>query len=524
MERLFTDPCITPLPPLYETRAPDPSPGRRDSAQETGRGGTHMPFDWRQYSSDTFDELFEARGQPRQVARRLVEYLGGLSAQELRERRVASELAIKVMGITFTVYSEGRNVDRAWPFDILPRIIARSEWERTEAGLKQRVAALNCFIQDLYTDRRIITDRVFPKSLLAGSANYRPHCEGMQPHGGVWAHVCGTDLVRDRDGTVYVLEDNLRVPSGVSYMIQNRMVTKRVFPELFETTAISPVDDYPAQLYETLAGLSPRPGDVPVIVLLTPGSYNSAYFEHCYLAQQMGVELVEGSDLFVGDDDCCYMRTIEGPERVDVIYRRIDDLFLDPETFRADSVLGVSGLLRAWRHGKVALANAPGAGVADDKVVYAFVPQMIQYYLGENPILPNVPSYLCYRDKERQHVLANLDKLVVKPANESGGYGMLIGPKASKSEREKFKALIEESPRNYMAQPVISLSTAPTLTDDGLEPRHLDLRPFILSRDDPYVTTGGLTRVALVKGSLVVNSSQGGGSKDTWVVDGDGAA
>ena len=478
-----------------------------------------MSIDWRQYRSQTFDELVEDGGVPRLAAQRLIAYLSGLSEPELAERRLASTLAIKVMGITFTVYSDGRNVDRAWPFDILPRVISHIEWERTEAGLKQRVAALNCFIQDLYTKQRIVKDGLFPKALLADSVNYRPQCEGVQPKGGVWAHVCGCDLVRDRDGTLYVLEDNLRVPSGVSYMIENRMVTKRVFPELFETTTILPVDDYPAQLYETLAGLSPRPGDDPVVVLLTPGVYNSAYFEHCYLAQQMGVELVEGSDLFVDGDDCCYMRTIYGPKRVDVIYRRIDDLFLDPETFRADSVVGVAGLMRAWKRGNVALANAPGAGVADDKVVYAFVPRMIKYYLDQDPVLPNVPSYLCYREKERQYVLEHLDELVVKPANESGGYGMLIGPKSTRAEREKFKKLIEADPRNYMAQPVITLSTAPTLTDDGLEPRHLDLRPFILSRDEPYVTTGGLTRVALVKGSLVVNSSQGGGSKDTWVVD-----
>jgi uncharacterized circularly permuted ATP-grasp superfamily protein len=483
-----------------------------------------MPIDWQQYRSQGFDELLERTGEPRLAARRLIEYLGGLSAAELSERRLASELAIKVMGITFTVYSDGQNVDRAWPFDILPRVISRVEWERTQAGLKQRVMALNCFIQDLYGEQRIVKDRVFPGTLLADSMNYRPQCEGVRPRGGVWAHVCGSDLVRDHDGTLYVLEDNLRVPSGVSYMIENRMVAKRVFPELFETTTILPVDDYPGQLYETLAGLSPRPGDVPVVVLLTPGVYNSAYFEHSYLARQMGVELVEGSDLFVGDDDCCHMRTIYGPKRVDVIYRRIDDVFLDPETFRPDSLVGVAGLMRAWTRGKVALANAPGAGVADDKVVYAFVPQMIKYYLDQDPILPNVPSYLCYREKERDHVLAHLDELVVKPANESGGYGMLIGPRSTRAEREKFKKLIQADPRNYMAQPVITLSTAPTLTEDGLEPRHLDLRPFILSRDAPYVTTGGLTRVALVKGSLVVNSSQGGGSKDTWVVDVEDAA
>ena len=483
-----------------------------------------MPIDWRHYRSQAFDELVEAAGEPRTAARPLVEYLSGLSTAELAARRLASELTIKAMGITFTVYSDGRNVDRAWPFDILPRVISRTEWERTQAGLKQRVTALNCFIQDLYADQKIVKDRVFPKALLADSKNFRPQCQGVKPKGGVWAHVCGSDLIRDRDGTLYVLEDNLRVPSGVSYMIENRMVTKRVFPELFETTTILPVDDYPAQLYETLAGLSPRPGDAPLVVLLTPGLYNSAYFEHAYLARQMGVELVEGSDLFVGDDDCCYMRTIYGPKRVDVIYRRIDDLFLDPETFRAESMVGVAGLMRAWTRGNVALANAPGAGVADDKVVYAFVPEMIRYYLDQDPILPNVPSYLCYREKDRAHVLAHLGELVVKPANESGGYGMLIGPKSARAEREKFRELIQADPRNYMAQPVIILSTAPTLTDDGLEPRHLDLRPFILSRDDPYVTTGGLTRVALVKGSLVVNSSQGGGSKDTWVVDVEDAA
>ena len=478
-----------------------------------------MAFDWHAYRSETFDELVGERGEPRVAAERLIAYLGSLSEPEIAERRLASELAIKVMGITFTVYSDGRNVDRAWPFDVLPRVISHVEWARTEAGLKQRVAALNCFIQDLYGRQRIVEEGIFPKALLADSVNYRPQCEGVKPRGGVWAHICGSDLVRDRDGTLYVLEDNLRVPSGVSYMIENRMVTKRVFPELFETTTILPVDDYPAQLYETLAALSPCPGDDPVVVVLTPGVYNSAYFEHCYLAQQMGVELVEGSDLFVDDDDCCYMRTIYGPKRVDVIYRRVDDLFLDPEAFRPDSVVGVAGLMRAWKRGKVALANAPGAGVADDKVVYAFVPQMIRYYLDQDPILPNVPSYLCYREGDRRHVLAHLDELVVKPANESGGYGMLIGPNSSRAERDKFKALIEADPRNYMAQPVITLSTAPTLTDGGLEPRHLDLRPFILSRDEPYVTTGGLTRVALVKGSLVVNSSQGGGSKDTWVVD-----
>ena len=484
-----------------------------------------MSIDWQQYRCEgSYDELFAAPGQPRPAARYLADYLASLSRDELAERRLAAELAIKVMGVTFTVYSEGRNVDRAWPFDIIPRTIPRAEWDVTERGLQQRVRALNHFIQDIYGAQRIIKAGVFPASVLKESANFRAQCVGMTPRHGVWAHICGSDLVRDTDGTMYVLEDNLRVPSGVSYMVENRLVTKRVLPELFGTGAILPVDDYPAQLYDTLTAMSPRAADDPCVVLLTPGIYNSAYFEHSWLARQMGIELVEGSDLSVGDNDIVTMRTVHGPKRVDVIYRRIDDLVLDPEVFNKESVLGVPGLMRAWLKGKVALVNAPGAGVADDKVVYAFVPEMIRYYLGEEPILPNVPSFLCMRDKERKHVLANLDKLVVKPANESGGYGMLIGPRASKKEREKFRALIEADPRNYMAQPTLSLSTAPTLTEDGVEPRHLDLRPFILSRGDSaaYVTTGGLTRVAMVKGSLVVNSSQGGGAKDTWVVDLDG--
>lgn len=486
-----------------------------------------MAVEWRDYDGKThFDELIDADGKPRAGAERLFAYLAQLSPKELAERRLAADLAIKIMGVTFTVYTEGKNVDRAWPFDIIPRVIAAKEWERTERGLKQRVAALNHFIQDVYGARKIVKDGVFPESVLAESVNLRPQCMGMKPRGGIWAHICGSDLVRDGDGTLYVLEDNLRVPSGVSYMLENRLVTKRVWPEIFETTTIRPVDDYPAQLFDMLAALSPRPLDAPTVVLLTPGIYNSAYFEHAYLAQQMGVELVEGPDLVVDEHDCVHMRTIHGLQRVDVIYRRVDDLFLDPETFRPDSMLGVPGLMRAWKSGKVALANAPGAGVADDKVVYAYVPAMIKYYLGEDPIIPNVPSYLCMDEKQKQHVLANLDKLVVKPANESGGYGMLIGPRATPAEREKFRELIEKNPRNYMAQPTLALSTAPTITDEGVQPRHLDLRPFILSKPDgeAYVTTGGLTRVAMVKGSLVVNSSQGGGSKDTWIVDLDAEA
>lgn len=478
-----------------------------------------MTIDWQHYSTHGFyDELLGGPAQPRPAARVLCHYLGSLSEGELGERKTAAELAIQVMGITFTVYTEGGAIDRAWPFDIVPRIIPKREWRRAEAGLRQRVQALNLFIDDIYHDQRIVKDGVFPAEVLAQSVNFRPQCVGIRPPQGTWAHICGSDLVRDKDGTLYVLEDNLRVPSGVSYMLENRVVTKRVFPELFENHRIQPVDDYSSQLYDMLASLSPRPGDDPNVVILTPGIYNSAYFEHAYLAQQMGVELVQGSDLEVGDDDCVYMRTIEGLKRVDVIYRRIDDLFLDPEAFRPDSALGVRGLLRAWRQGKVALANAPGAGVADDKVVYAFVPAIIKYYLDQEPIIPNVPSYLCVNAKERAYVLDNLDKLVVKPANESGGYGMLVGPHASPQERAQFAGLISKDPRNYIAQPTLSLSTSPTLCGDHVEPRHVDLRPFILSGSDTYVTTGGLTRVALNKGSLVVNSSQGGGSKDTWIV------
>ena len=363
---------------------------------------------------------------------------------------------------------------------------------------------------------------MFPIEVLEGSKNFRIQCKGFTPRFGVWAHVCGTDLVRDNDGTVYVLEDNLRVPSGVSYMLENRQLMKRLFPELFKSSDILPVDDYPTRLYETLAALSPRDDQLdgrPVVVVLTPGIYNSAYFEHSYLAQKMGAVLVEGSDLVVKDDDCVYMKTVTGLRRVDVVYRRIDDDFLDPEAFRPDSALGVPGLMRAWRNGKVGIANAPGAGVADDKVVYTFVPQIIKYYLNEDPILPNVPSFMCMYEDQREHVLANLDKLVVKPANESGGYGMLIGPRASPEERRQFADLIRENPRNYMAQPTLSISTAPTLIDNKLSPRHLDLRPFVLQSDKLYATTGGLTRVALREGSLVVNSSQGGGSKDTWIIN-----
>ena len=481
-----------------------------------------MAISWKNYSSaDSFDELITGGGRARPGAGKVVQYLRSLNDDELRERRDAAELAMRVMGITFTVYNEGgkSGIDRVWPFDIIPRIISSREWEQTDVGLKQRVQALNMFIADIYDQQRIIKDGVFPKEVLKQSVNFRKQCIGVKPALDVWAHICGSDLVRDKDGAMYVLEDNLRVPSGVSYMLENRLVMKRVFPELFEDYSILPVDGYSTRLFDTLASLSPRPADYPTIVVLTPGIYNSAYFEHSYLAQQMGVELVAGSDLQVEADDCVYMRTISGLSRIDVIYRRVDDMFIDPEEFNPESMLGVPGLMRAWRKGNVAIANAPGAGVADDKVVYAFVPQMIRYYLDQDPILPNVPTYLCMDEKQREHVLANLENMVVKPANESGGYGMMVGPAVSKRVHAEFAELIRKNPRNYIAQPTLSLSTVPTLCDGNVEPRHVDLRPFILSGESSHVTRGGLTRVALKKGSLVVNSSQGGGSKDTWIVE-----
>lgn len=480
-----------------------------------------MKIDWKAYQTNGFfDELIDEKGNVRLHGEKLAQFFSNLTGEELQKARAVADLAIKEMGITFTVYNEGNMIDRAWPFDIIPRTIGNKEWAKVETGLKQRVKALNLFIDDLYHDQKIIKDGIFPRELLEKSVNFLPQCVGISPPNKIWAHICGSDLVRDGNGTMYVLEDNLRVPSGVSYMLENRSVMKRVFPELFEQVPILPIDDYPSQLFDMLSAMSPRKQDKPEVVVLTPGVFNSAYFEHCYLAQEMGCELVEGRDLVVEKDDCVYMRTITGLQRVDVIYRRIDDLFLDPEVFNPESQLGVPGLMRAWSKGNVALVNAPGAGVADDKVVYAYVPEIIKYYLGEEPMLANVPTYKCFDKKERDYVIQNIEKLVVKPANESGGYGLLIGPKSTKKEQQETIAQIKADPRNWVAQPTLSLSTVPTL--DGIEPdgRHVDLRPFILSSgEETKVTMGGLTRVAMVKGSLVVNSSQGGGSKDTWIID-----
>jgi uncharacterized circularly permuted ATP-grasp superfamily protein len=466
------------------------------------------------------DELIAESGFPHPVTAALMQLIDRIGEDELRSRQRIAELDILTMGITFTVYSDGQNIDRAWPFDIIPRVIDGTEWDSISAGLSQRLRAINMFIDDLYNDQRVITDGVFPADLLAASVNYRPQLRGVHPRHGVWAHISGTDLVRDADGTMYVLEDNLRVPSGVSYVIENRGVAKRAFAELFERQRIRPVDGYTDELNRLLTSLAPEGVTDPQLAVLTPGVFNSAYFEHSFLAERMGAELVEGADLVVGGDNCVYMKTIGGLERVDVIYRRIDDLFLDPEAFRPDSMLGVPGLMRAWKAGNVGLANAPGAGVADDKVVYAWVPDIIRYYLGEEPKIANVPTYRTMYDDERRFVIDNIGDLVIKPANESGGYGILIGNRASKQELDDAVASIEADPRNWVAQPILALSTVPTLVDGGIEPRHVDLRPFVLTSDRSYVTPGGLTRVALRKGSLIVNSSQGGGSKDTWVVDG----
>ena len=474
---------------------------------------------FRDYQTDGFyDEMFDDQLCPRPGAEAVVERFTELPLEELHRRQQSAEKALLQMGITFSVYGDEQETERIFPFDIVPRIIPQNEWAHIEAGLKQRVQAINLFIDDLYHEQKILKDGILPRDLVLSASGYRPECEGLDPPGGIWCHITGTDLVRGADGQFYVLEDNLRCPSGVSYVLQNRVVMKRSFPRAFDAARVIPVVDYPNRLLELLQGLAPPRRDKPVVAVWTPGIYNSAYFEHSFLAQQMGVELVEGGDLVVVEDRVM-MRTTTGLKPVDVLYRRIDDDFTDPEVFRADSMLGVPGLMRAYRAGRVALANAPGTGVADDKAVYAYVPDMIRYYLDQDSILNNVETYLCWRDKDLQHVLANLDKLVVKKVGESGGYGMLVGPHASPEERAAYGEQVRANPRNFIAQPTLALSRVPTLVDDHFEGRHVDLRPYILYGEDIYVMPGGLTRVALKKGSLVVNSSQGGGSKDTWVVE-----
>lgn len=463
-----------------------------------------------------YDELFEANGKPRMGSRSLVEMLNSMPPDELKRRQAAIDRALFRMGITFNVYSDQQGTEKIFPFDLIPRIIEAYQWQHIEAGLKQRIRALNIFISDIYHQQEIVKEGILPRELLEDAKSFRHQCIGLRPPQGIWCHITGTDLVRGGDGAIYVLEDNLRCPSGVSYVLQNRLLMKRSFPSIFSASQVRPVVDYASRLYETLTHLAEDRPD-PTVVVLTPGMYNSAYYEHSFLAQQMGVQLVEGRDLIV-KDKIVYMRTTAGFEKVDVIYRRIDDDFLDPAAFRSDSMLGVRGLMEAYMAGNVAMANAPGTGVADDKVIYAFVPDMIRYYLNEEPILPNVPTYVCQRADDRKYVLEHLPELVVKAANEAGGYGMLIGPASTREEQEEFAHKIQEDPRNFIAQPTLSLSRVPTMIGDQIEGRHVDLRPYILYGRDLWVMPGGLTRVALRKGSLVVNSSQGGGSKDTWVV------
>jgi uncharacterized circularly permuted ATP-grasp superfamily protein len=467
-------------------------------------------------TEEFYDEMFQPDGCPRPHVRLLVDTIGALSEGHLLRYKHAAERLLLQMGITFNVYGDSAGTERIFPFDLIPRIIPAEEWDRIERGLAQRIHALNLFIDDIYHEQKILKDSVIPAEIVLSAASYRQQCQGLNPPFHVWCHVTGTDLVRDRDGQFYVLEDNLRVPSGVSYVLENREVLKRIFPGVFDGLSVRPVNGYPGFLLEMLESIAP-PVSNPRVVLLTPGIHNSAYFEHSFLAQQMGIQLVEGRDLLVSGQEV-FMRTTKGLERVDVIYRRVDDDFLDPEVFRSDSLLGVPGLMGAYRAGRVALANAPGNGVADDKVIYAYVPEIIRYYEGEDPILPNVPTYMCWRDTDRRYVLEHLSELVVKSANESGGYGMLVGPHSTAEQRADFAEKIAAHPRNYIAQPTLALSRAPTIVDDHFEGRHVDLRPYVLCGKEIYVLPGGLTRVAMRKGSLVVNSSQGGGSKDTWVL------
>jgi uncharacterized circularly permuted ATP-grasp superfamily protein len=481
-------------------------------------GSGFVPGPFQRYQLDgCYDEMFVAPGQPRPHYQRLFDRLLELPADTLRKRQRDADTAFLQQGITFTVYGDRSGTERIFPYDLLPRVLTAAEWRTIERGLTQRLTALNLFLADIYHDARILAEGVVPRELVYTAQHYRREMRGIHVPRGVYVSVAGIDLVRLPDGSFAVLEDNLRVPSGVSYMLTNRQIFKRVFPQLLADYEIQPIDQYGQALLATLRTLAPARHADPTIVLLTPGVYNSAYFEHAFLARQMGIELVEGRDLLV-HDNVVYMRTTSGLRRVDVIYRRVDDDFLDPLIFRSNSNLGVPGLFNAYRAGNVTLTNAIGTGVADDKAVYAYVPDIIRFYMSEEPILPNVPTYLLGRPGDCQYALEHLDELVVKAVGESGGYGMLIGPHSTAAQRDEFTQLIRANPRNYIAQPTLSLSRAPSFVGDGIEGRHVDLRPYVLFGERCTLMPGGLTRVALRKGSLVVNSSQGGGSKDTWVL------
>ena len=468
-----------------------------------------------------FDEIL-ADGAPRPEFARVVALLARMSGEELARHQHLAERALLNQGVTFSVYADQRGTEKIFPFCLVPRLVSARDFGHLERGLDQRLRALGAFLDDVYDGQRILAAGVVPPELVLGAAGYRPMLRGVRPPGGVRIHIAGVDLIRDPAGTWQVLEDNLRTPSGVSYVVENRVISKRVFPRVLDQARVHRVDHYPTRLAQTLRSVSPRTADDAVVVVLTPGPYNSAYFEHSFLARTMGLELVMAPDLFV-DGDVVFVRTTRGPRRVDVIYRRTDEAFLDPEAFRPDSMLGVPGLMRAYAAGNVALANAPGNGVADDKAVYPFVPDMIRFYLGEEPVLAQVPTFVCARDDDRAYVVDHLDELVVKAVDEAGGYGMLMGPQATRDERAEFRRRVLAEPRRYIAQHRVELSTCPTWIGErgALAPRRVDLRPYVLTgKGGPWVLPGGLTRVALVEGSYVVNSSQGGGSKDTWVLKG----
>jgi uncharacterized circularly permuted ATP-grasp superfamily protein len=468
-------------------------------------------------ASASYDEMFAKTGGPRRGTELLFDRLGRLSGVELQHYQNTAMATMRSLGITFNVYGHADGTEKIWPLDVIPRVLEHAEWKHVERGLIQRVTALNMFVDDVYNAGKSLKDGIVPRELVESCDVYRPQLHGLKPPRGIWTHVSGTDLVRDNNGTIYVLEDNIRVPSGVSYVLENRAVMKRAFPHAFEGQSILPVEDYPERLLGMLIDCAPPRAADPRVVVWTPGIYNSAYFEHSALAQQMGVRLVQSSDLVVSDG-YVHIRTTRGLSRVDVIYRRVDDDFMDPTVFRPDSVLGVPGIMDVYRRGNVSICNAPGTGIGDDKAIYVYIPKLIKYFLGEDPILPNVPTYICEDAKQCQYVLEHLPDLVVKPTNGSGGKGIVLGPRATQAELDETRAAIRLSPRNFIAQPMLNLSTVPTVVDKQVEGRHVDLRPFILYGKEIYVLPGGLTRVALRKGSMIVNSSQGGGSKDTWVL------
>lgn len=469
-------------------------------------------------SAIPFDEMHTPGGEVRPHYQDFSRWLEHQAPERLQNKRAEADLIFRRVGITFAVYGEESGTERLIPFDIVPRVITAAEWKTLEAGLRQRVQALNMFLKDIYNEQKILATGLIPPEQIFNNEQYRPEMQGVKVAGDIYAHIAGVDVVRAGEGEFYVLEDNLRVPSGVSYMLENRKMMMRLFPELFARNRVAPVEHYPDNLLENLRSVSPQNSTDPTVVLLTPGMYNSAYFEHAFLAQQMGIELVEGKDMFV-DEEVLYMRTTQGPKRVDVIYRRLDDDFLDPLAFREDSQLGVPGLLSVYRAGNVTLANAIGTGVADDKSIYPYVPDMIRFYLSEEPIIKNVPTWQCRKPEHLKEVLSKLPELVVKEVHGAGGYGMLVGPASTKEQIEDFRQKLISDPAKFIAQPTLALSTCPTFVESGLAPRHIDLRPFVLSGSKVSLIPGGLSRVALREGSLVVNSSQGGGTKDTWVLE-----